>query len=76
MNELLTKVGGRRFLLAVGCGFVTSLLCWFAKIDATTYRDVILGTVGAYILGNVWQKRNDNRAEVEKAQIAAQEQPS
>jgi hypothetical protein len=25
-------------------------------IDPTTYRDIVLGTVGAYILGNTWQK--------------------
>lgn len=53
---ILTRLGGRKFLLTVGCGAVTSALTWFGKIDASTYSLVILATVGAYITGNVTQK--------------------
>lgn len=52
----LTSWGGRRFLLTLGCGMVTSALLWFGKLDPTTYSVVILGTVGAYIAGNTVQK--------------------
>lgn len=52
----LTNLGGRRFLLTVGCGVVTSALLWFGKLDPTTYSVVVLGTVGAYIAGNTVQK--------------------
>lgn len=45
--------GGRRFLLAVGCGLVTTALCWFGKIDGATYAMVIVATVGSFIAGNV-----------------------
>ncbi|WP_332823129.1 hypothetical protein [Stutzerimonas kunmingensis] len=53
---ILHRIGGRRFLLTVGCGVVTSLLLWFGKIGEATYATVILGTVGAYIAGNTYQK--------------------
>ncbi len=49
----LKTLGGRRFLLTVGCGAVTSLLCWFGKIDGGVYATVIIATVGAYITGNI-----------------------
>jgi hypothetical protein len=56
LERVLHALGGRRFLLSVGAGAFTTLLCWYGKIDGIIYRDVILGTVGAYIAGNVVQK--------------------
>lgn len=53
---IISTLGGRRFLLCVGCGIVTSLLCWFAKITGEVYATVIIATVGGYITGNTWQK--------------------
>lgn len=55
-RELIEELGGRRFLLCVGCSAITSLLTAFGKIDGATYALVILGTVGAYITGNTVQK--------------------
>jgi hypothetical protein len=64
----LTNLGGRRFLLTVGCGIVCTALLWAGKLDATNYRDLILGTVAAYIVGNTWQKQIEARADAaEKA---------
>lgn len=57
MNQLIIDYGGRRFLLTLGCGIVTALLMWFGKIDSNTYALVEIGTVGAYIAGNVAQKK-------------------
>lgn len=56
MASFLTPYGGRRFLLSIGCAFVTTFLLWFGKIDPTTWRDVILGTVAVYIAGATTQK--------------------
>ena len=53
---LITRLGGRTFVLTLGCGAVTSVLVWFGKIDGGTYAAVILGTVGAYIAANAVQK--------------------
>jgi uncharacterized membrane protein YeaQ/YmgE (transglycosylase-associated protein family) len=56
----ITSLGGRKFLLCVGCGAITSILLWCGKLDSAAYQTVILGTVGAFVAGNVVaQKRTD-----------------
>lgn len=52
MNALCIKYTSRKFVLCLGCGFVTSLLTFLGKIDGNIYMLVILGTVGAYITEN------------------------
>lgn len=51
----LQMLGGRRFIMALGAGVMTTLLQWFGKLDpsGTTYAIVIGSTVAAYIAGNV-----------------------
>lgn len=56
MHKALICFGGRRFLLTVGCGVVTSFLCWHGKISGIELRDILIGTVGAYIVSNTYQK--------------------
>jgi hypothetical protein len=56
MREAIDDFGGRRFLLSFASLWVASSLLIGDFIDPTTYRDIVLGTVGAYILGNTWQK--------------------
>lgn len=57
--RLVDRLGGRKFVATIGCGIATTLLTWFAKIDAGTYQFVTIATVGAYITGNVWQKKRE-----------------
>ena len=54
----LESLGGRRFILTMLCGAMTSVLQFFGKLDpaGSTYALVIVGTVGAYIAGNTAQK--------------------
>lgn len=52
----IARVGGRRFLLTLGCGIACTVLVWAGKIDPATFRDIIIATVGCYIAGNTWQK--------------------
>jgi hypothetical protein len=49
-------LGGRRFMLTLGCGMVCTVLVWHVKISDLVYRDIIIGTVAAYIVGNTAQK--------------------
>lgn len=63
MNEvnLLTKLGGRKFLLALGAGVATSALQWFGKLDpaGVAYVATIGSTVGAYVVSNVVQNKHE-----------------
>jgi len=52
----MESAGGRRFLLTLGCGAVCTVLVWCGRIDGMVFRDIIIGTVAAYIAGNVAQK--------------------
>jgi hypothetical protein len=56
LGRWLTFLGGRRFILTIGAGLVTSVLVWYGKITPEVYRDVIIGTVGIFIAGTTIQK--------------------
>lgn len=58
--NILETLGGRRFVMSMLIGFTTALLTYLGKIDGSTYSFVILGTVGAYITGNTFQKVKAN----------------
>lgn len=55
----MTRYHSRKFLLSVGIGLVSSYLVYTGKIPPDIYRDIIGFTVGAYIVGNVWQKKGE-----------------
>ena len=60
MLHVIENIGGRRFIMSMLVGFTTSVLTYVGKIDGTTYSLVILGTIGAYITGNTFQKVKTN----------------
>lgn len=49
-------IGGRRFVMAMGCGIVSTVLVWFGKLTGTEFQMIVLGTVGIYVAGNTTQK--------------------
>jgi uncharacterized membrane protein YeaQ/YmgE (transglycosylase-associated protein family) len=55
-------MGGRRFIISMLIGAATASLSYLGKIDGNIYATVILGTVGAYITGNTYQKVKANAA--------------
>jgi len=56
MREKIEDLGGRRFLLSFASLWVGSGLLMGGYIGESIYRDIVIATVGAYILGNTWQK--------------------
>jgi hypothetical protein len=54
-----SKLISRKFIITLGCSIMTTVLIWFGKIDPSTYSLVILGTVGAYITGNIMTKSKE-----------------
>ncbi|MBN50018.1 MAG: hypothetical protein CMN85_10790 [Spongiibacteraceae bacterium] len=64
MDRPLSQFGGRRFLLCLGCGIACTGLVFLGKIDAGTFRDIIIATIGAYITGSTWQKIKSRGGEV------------
>jgi hypothetical protein len=69
--KLIEQMGGRKFLVTIGCGVATSLLQAAGKLDAagTTYAMVTIATVGAFIGGNVVQKKNASAAAGGESQV-------
>ena len=50
------RIGGRRFLMTMGCAVINTALVWYGKISGEVYRDIIIATVAVYVAGNVTQK--------------------
>jgi hypothetical protein len=46
-----TKLGGRKFILCLGCGLASTILLWFGKLTSNDYVMLIGFTIGAYITG-------------------------
>lgn len=58
----LDSLGGRRFLLTLISGAGTFTLCALGRIDANAYMLTTIGIVGAYITGNVSQRKIEAKA--------------
>lgn len=57
LRAWIAAAGGRRFLLTLGAGVMSSVLLACGQLTSGDYVLVVLGTVGAYIAGNSWQKK-------------------
>lgn len=65
MNGIISYLGGRRFVMTMGCGIACTGLVWFGKIGEASFATIIIATVAAYITGGTTQhivgrgQRND-----------------
>jgi len=59
MEKLLKIIGGRKFFMTMGCGVVCTGLVIFKCISDGVFCTIILGTVGAYITGNVVEAKKN-----------------
>ncbi len=53
----MERLTSRKFILAILALLSSTLLCWFGRIADGVYSAVVIATVGAYITGNVLQKK-------------------
>lgn len=63
LHAWMDAAGGRRFLLALGCGVVNAVLLVAGFLSEVSYVQLILGTVAAFIAGASWRrdrKTNDD----------------
>ena len=49
-------LGGRRFIMCVGAGVVSTVLLVLHYLDPANFQIIILGTIGAYIAGNSFER--------------------
>jgi len=56
LRTIIDDIGGRKFLLCMLVFIASSFLILNGNLESTVYRDIILGTAGIYIAGNVSQK--------------------
>jgi hypothetical protein len=49
-------MGGRRFILCVGCVLLGAVLCAVSKLAGAEFVALALGTAGVYVAGNTSQK--------------------
>lgn len=52
----MSRFASRKFILAMLSLACSSWLVWEKAISSGDYKALVIGTVGAYILGNVAQK--------------------
>lgn len=64
MSTRILSYFSRKLALVVGCGLICSFLLWHGKLTSDAYTMIILGTVGAYIAGNVVQKKQSTDKEI------------
>lgn len=54
------RLSSRKFILSMSAMFSVTWLSYFEKISDGVYSTVMVATIGAYIAGNVIQKKDTN----------------
>ena len=56
MSAWTSALGGRRFIACSGAGIVSTVLLVLHYLDPANFQYIIIGTVGAYIAGNSFER--------------------
>ena len=56
IRDHINGLGGRKFVLSVGCAVMCTTLLVTSYISQEIFRDLIIATVAVYIAGNTFQK--------------------
>ena len=56
LHDWMRAAGGRRFLISVGCGIVSTVVLVLGYIGEASYVQLILGTVAAFVAGASWRQ--------------------
>jgi hypothetical protein len=54
-------LGGRKFVLTMGCGIVSTILLWFGKLTSADFVMITSFTIGAYIAGGTIENVKFNK---------------
>jgi hypothetical protein len=55
-DALLARLSSRKFILCVLAAAMSFAALLMGEIGETIFRDLLLGTIGVYVAGNVGQK--------------------
>ena len=56
-----TRIGGRTFLMAMGCGISTYFMRWFDKLDNGSTTAIVIASVCAYIAKAGWDQNGKKK---------------
>ena len=56
VSTWMGALGGRRYIMCVGSGVVSTGLLMLHYLDPSNFQIIILGTIGAYIAGNSFER--------------------
>lgn len=56
MKDLLQLAGGRKFIACMSALIAATAVLYSDLITGLIYRDIVLGTIGVFVAGNVAQK--------------------
>ncbi len=55
MRHIIYSTGGRKFLTVLLCVGVSTVCLWYDKMDGPAYASIIIGVVGTFIAGDVYE---------------------
>lgn len=61
-----------KFVLCSATLIISALLTWFGKVDGGVFSTVVIATVGAYVAGEVFQRKVEGEQSVARERAMAE----